>query len=161
MTKNSANSLNSNQERRLSVTCRYIDKLLGDMETSLNVSASKSAFPLYAPDVSSVQREIVEDYISRIRAQLVKVLDSHGVARPTSDIPVSRSLRANLAFINIAVEELNPEYMKGYGEVSPAAAAELRQISAELQVLATQLDRYLAHELRDNSSDRGENIEKC
>jgi hypothetical protein len=160
MVKSSPNSLNSNQERRLSVTCRYIDRLLGDMETSLNISVSKLAFPHYALDVSSAQKEIVEDYISRIRAQLVKVLDSHGVERPASDIPVSRSLRANLAFINIAMEELKPEYMKGYGEVSPAAAAELREISAELQELAGQLDRFLARELKENLSERSENVEK-
>jgi hypothetical protein len=161
MAKNPTNSMNSNQERRLSVTCRYIDKLLGDMETALNISASKLAFPHYALDVSSAQKEVVEDYISRIRAQLVRVLDSHGVARPASDIPVSRSLRANLAFINIAMEELKPEYMKGYGEISPAAATELRQISTELQALATQLDRYLASELRENPSERRENLEKA
>jgi len=160
MSKNSANSMNSNQERRLSVTCRYIDKLLGDMETSLNISASNLAFPHYTSDVSSAQREVVEDYISRIRAQLVKVLDSHGVERPAAEIPVSRALRANLAFINIAMEELKPEYMKGYGAVSPAAATELRQISAELQELARDLERYLARELRENPSERHENIEQ-
>lgn len=154
MRENSANSLNSNQERRLSVTCRYIDKLLGDMETSLNISASKLAFPHYALDVSSTQKEIVEDFISRIRSQLVRVLETHGVQRPAAEIPVSRALRANLTFISIAVEELKPEYMKGYGEVSPAAADELRQISVELQELAKQLDRYLARELRENPSER-------
>ena len=30
-----------NHERRLSVSCRYIDRLLADMEDMLNVSSSK------------------------------------------------------------------------------------------------------------------------
>ncbi len=47
-----SNSLNSNHERRLSVTCRHIDKLLAEMESALNVSTSKLAFPQYAPDLS-------------------------------------------------------------------------------------------------------------
>jgi len=34
------NSLNSNHERRLSVTFRHIDKLLAEMESALNVSTS-------------------------------------------------------------------------------------------------------------------------
>ena len=54
MPEGSANSLNSNHERRLSVTCRYIDKLLADMERILSVSSSRLAFPQYIPDLTSV-----------------------------------------------------------------------------------------------------------
>jgi len=139
----SANTLNSNHQRRLAVTCRYIDKLLAEMESSLNISASKLAFPQYSADLSPMQRKVIEDYISRIRAQLVRVLDGQGMERPTADIPVSRSLHANLAFVDIAAEELKPEYMRGYGEVPRQAAIELNGIAGELQGLVRQLDHYL------------------
>jgi len=154
------NSLNSNHERRLSVTCRYIDKLLADVETSLNISASKLAFPRYASDLSPAQRRVVEDYISRIRAQLVRVLDGQGIERPPADIPVSRSLHSNLAFIDIAAEELKPEYMRGYGEVPPVAAVELNGIAAELQGLVRQLDRYVTRGSRENLQERLEKLER-
>lgn len=159
MPEQSANSLNSNHERRLSVTCRYIDKLLADMEMSLNISASKLAFPHYASDLSPAQRRVVEDYISRIRAQLVRVLDGQGIGRPPADIPVSRSLHANLAFVDIAAEELKPEYMRGYGEVPAAAAVELNGIAAELQGLVRQLGRFLRHGARENLQERLEKLE--
>jgi hypothetical protein len=139
----SANSLNSSHQRRLSVTCRYIDKLLADMESSLNVSASKVAFPQYVLDISPSQRRIIEDYISQIRARLIRVLEGQGIERPPADIPVSRSLRVNLNFVDIAAEELKPEYMRGYGEVPLAAAVELNGIAAELKSLARQLGQYL------------------
>jgi len=154
------NSLNSNHERRLSVTCRYIDKLLADVETSLNISASKLAFPRYASDLSPAQRRVVEDYISRIRAQLVRVLDGQGIERPPADIPVSRSLHSNLAFIDIAAEELKPEYMRGYGEVPPVAAVELNGIAAELQGLVRQLDRFVTRGSRENLQERLEKLER-
>lgn len=137
-------SLNSNHERRLTATCRYIDKLLAEIENALNVSASKLAFPQYVLDVTPAQRQIVEDYISRIRAQLVRALDGQGIERPPADIPVSRSLHSHLAFIDIAAEELKPRYMRGYGEVPPAAGAELNSIASELQGLVRQLNRYLS-----------------
>jgi hypothetical protein len=38
-------SLNSNHARRLSVTCRHIDKLLADMENALAVANSKQCLP--------------------------------------------------------------------------------------------------------------------
>jgi len=156
----SANSLNSSHQRRLSVTCRHVDKLLADMESTLNVSASKVAFPQYALDISPAQRRIIEDYISRIRAQLVRVLDGQGIERPASDIPVSRALHVNLTFVDIAAEELNPEYMRGYGEVPPAAAVELNGIAAELKSLARQLDHYLTRGSRENLQERLERLEQ-
>jgi len=136
------------------VTCRYIDKLLADMESALNVSASKLAFPQYAPDITSAQRCVIEDYISCIRAQLVRVLDGQNIERPPADIPVSRSLHSTLTFVNIAVEELKPEYMCGYGEVTPEAAVELNRIAGELKGLVRQLDHYVTRGDGENLPQR-------
>lgn len=153
------NSLNSNHERRLSVTCRYIDKLLADMENTLNASSSKVAFPQYIADISPAQRRVIEDYVTRIRSQLVRVLDGQGMERPQPDIPVSRSLHSTLTFIDIAAEELKPEYMRGYGEVPGTAALELNGIAGELQGLVRQLDRYLTRESGQNLQQRLEHLE--
>jgi GTP-binding protein EngB required for normal cell division len=160
MPEGSANSLNSNHERRLSVTCRYIDKLLADMESILSVSSSRLAFPQYIPDLTSTQRRVVEDYIGRIRAQLVRVLDGQNIERPSADIPVGRSLHSTLTFVDIAVEELKPEYMRGYGEVPPQAAVELNGIAGELQGLVRQLDHYLMRGTGENLQDRLERLEQ-
>ncbi len=157
---NGSNSLNSNHERRLSVTCRHIDKLLAEMQSALNVSTSKLAFPQYAPDLSPAQRRVIEDYIGRIRAQLVRVLDGQSIERPPADIPVSRSLHSYLTFVDIATEELKPEYMRGYGEVPPAAGVELNGIAGELQGLVRQLDQYLMRGARENLQERLERLEQ-
>ncbi len=137
------NPLNSNHERRLSTTCRYIDKLLADIEASLNISSSKRAFPHYALDILPAQTRVIEEYIFRIRTQLLRTLDGQYIERRPADIPVSRLLHANLTFIDIAAEELKPEHMRGYGELPRTAAEELNGIAAELQGLVRQLDRYL------------------
>ncbi len=160
MPEDSANSLNSNHARRLSVTCRHIDKMLAEMESALNISTSKLAFPQYALDLSPAQRRVIEDYISRIRAQLIRVLDGQEIERPAPDIPVSRALHVNLTFVDIAAEELKPDYMRGYGEVPPAAAVELNGIAGELQSLVKQLDRYLTQGARENLQERLDRLEQ-
>ena len=137
-------SLNEYQARRLRVTCQYIDKLLCGVEEILNISASKAAFPRYSGDVAPAQRRTIEDYISRIRAQLVRVLDGQGISREKPLIPTSRAIHVALGTIDIAVEELKPEYMCGYGELPEAAATELNGIVGELRGLVSKLDRYLA-----------------
>jgi len=160
MAEESVNSLNSNHERRLIVTCRYIDKLLADMESILSVSSSRLAFPQYTPDLTSAQRRVVEDYIGRIRAQLIRVLHGQNIERPSADIPVGRSLHSTLTFVDIAVEELKPEYMRGYGEVPPRASVELNGIAGELQGLVRQLDHYLMRGTGENLQQRLERLEQ-
>lgn len=144
------NSLNSNHERRLTVTCRHIDKLLAEMESAMNVSSSKLAFPQYVPDLTADQQRGIEDYITRIRAQLLHVLDALGIDRPGADIPVSRSLHAHLTFIGIAAEEMKAQYMRGYGEIPAAGAMELNEVAGELQGLVQQLNEYLVRETPGN-----------
>jgi GTP-binding protein EngB required for normal cell division len=160
MPQGSANSLNSNHERRLTVTCRYIDKLLADMESMLSVSSSRLAFPQYIPDLTSAQRRVVQDYIGRIRAQLIRVLDGQNIEPPAADIPVGRSLHSTLTFVEIAVEELKPEYMRGYGQVPLQAAVELNGIAGELQGLVRQLDHYLMRGTGQNLQQRLEALEQ-
>jgi hypothetical protein len=153
-------SLNSNQARRLSVTCRHIDKLLADMENALAVATSRQAFPEYLSDVAPSQRQVIEDYIARMRVQLARVLDGLGIERPEPFIPVSRCLHTALTFIRIAAEELQPRYMRGYGEVSPAAATDLNRIALELMSLTTEFDDYVTSEIRGRTQSPEEELSK-
>lgn len=140
-------SLNSNHARRLSVACRHIDKLLADVENALSIADSKQAFPEYLSDVTPAERIVIEDYIGRVRVQLVRVLDGQGIERPEPFIPVSRCLHTALTFVRIAAEELQPKYMRGYGQISPAAATDLNRIASELMSLTTEFDHYVTSEI--------------
>jgi hypothetical protein len=153
-------SLNSNHVRRLSVACRHIDKLLADMEDALSVADSRQAFPEYLSDVTSAQRLGIEDYIARVRVQLVRFLDVQGIERPEPFIPVSRCLHTALAFIKIAAEELQPRYMRGYGQMSPAAATDLNRIALELVSLTTEFDQYVTSEIRARTESPEEEFSK-
>ena len=139
-----APSLNESQARRLRVTCQYIDKVLTDVEGILNTAASKAAFPRYSSDIAPVQRRTVEDYVTRIRAQLIRVLEGQGIPSEEPQIPASRAVHVMLGAVDIAVEELKPKYMRGYGEVPESVAMELNGIVGELAGLVSRLDGYLS-----------------
>jgi GTP-binding protein EngB required for normal cell division len=139
----SAGLLNEFQARRLRATCQYIDKLLSDISEILHASASKAAFPRFLPDIVPAQSRTIEDYLVRLRAQLVRVLDGQGIPRENPSIPASRAVHVALGTIDIAVEELKPHYMHGYGDLPEAAATELNGIVGELRGLVSKLDRYL------------------
>ncbi len=157
---NADHRLNEYQARRLRVTCQYIDKLLGEIEVILNTSASKTAFPRYSADVAPAQRRTIEDYIARLRAQLVRVLDGQRISREKPSIPASRAIHVSLGAIDIAVEELKPHYMRGYGDLPEAAAIELNGIVGELCGLVSKLDQYLAEGVGQDLKARLKRLEQ-
>jgi len=55
--------LNETQQRRLLVTCQYIDKLLSDIEHALHSATSQSPFPRYVMDITPTQAASLEDHI--------------------------------------------------------------------------------------------------
>lgn len=157
---NSPASLNEFQARGLTVTCQYVDKVIGEIGEILHSSTSKAAFPRYIQDIAPTQRRTIEDYLSRIRAQLTRVLDGQGIPRPEAWIPTSRAVYTALTTIDIALEELRPRYMQGYGEVPPELATELEGISGELRGLVARLNRYLIEDAGQDLHQRLARLEQ-
>lgn len=135
--------LNEYQSRRLRVTCQYIDKLLGDIESILNFSESKTAFPRYSANLSPEQRRAIEEYVARLRARIVGVLDAQGIAAQQAPIPALHAIGVALDAIGIEIEELMPEHMRGYGDLPEPAAKELNGIVEQLRELAAEFEAYL------------------
>jgi len=137
-------TLNASQRQRLLITCEHIDRLLGDIEATLNASASKGVFPIYVADISPMQRKTIEDYVARLRTQLLRVLAAQSLAPEPPHISAAHAIHVNLTFIDIAIAELAPHYMRGYGPVSEQGAADLKRIVTELESGVKELTEYMA-----------------
>jgi hypothetical protein len=66
------------------------------------------------------------------------------------EIPVTRSVLTDLAFVDIAIEELKPRYMRGCGAVPEDAVDGLNGVVHELRSLAGNMERYIRQELSTN-----------
>jgi GTP-binding protein EngB required for normal cell division len=149
--------LNSSQRLHLLSSAQYADKLLSEIEATLVASQSKSPFPKFKPDISSAQAKVVQDYIAKIRAQLVRVLDSQGVPIPAPQIGSVHSIRVTLGFVDIAFDECRPKRMAGYGALAESAAVEIAGLVDEMQGIISRLDSYLA---QDQSVDLGKRLRR-
>jgi GTP-binding protein EngB required for normal cell division len=158
--KRRAGELNENQQRRLRVSCQYVDKLLADIDDILHASISQSPFPRYIVDVSPAQVRVLEDYIRRIRSQLVHTIAWQKMHPEPPNIPATRAVATNLSFIDIAIEELRPKYMRGFGEVPEDAVAELNGVVHELRSLVDGMQGYLKQELGTNLEKRLEQLQR-
>ena len=136
--------LNPSQQRRLLSSFRYADKLLAEIEAVLAAAQSKSPFPKFQPDISPAQVRVVQDYISRMRAQIVRILEGLGVPVPAPSIGSVHAIRVTLGFVDIAFDECRPQRMTGYGDLAATASTALSGLVDEMQGIISRLDSYLA-----------------
>jgi GTP-binding protein EngB required for normal cell division len=151
--------LNESQQTRLRITCQYIDKLLGDIEDILHAATSQSPFPRYVVDINPAQIRVVEDHIRRLRSQLVRTIAWQQMKPVPADIRATGAVLTNLAFVDIAIEELKPHYMQGFGPVPDDAVSELNGVVHELRALVTGMERYLNQELSRDLEGRLQRLE--
>lgn len=140
--------LNEPQQRRLMVTCKYIDGLLDEIEAALESATGHSPFPRYVVDVTPTQARHIESEIARLRNELLRFLSWQDLAPQPADIPVTRSVLTDLSFVDNAVEELKPRYMRGCGPVPEDALEPLNQSIHGLQSMVRELQSYIRHEVR-------------
>ena len=136
--------MNESQQRHLLVTFQHVDNLLSETERILASAHPSSPFQEYTQDSTPAQREVTHDYVLRVRETMRRILDELKIP-PTS--PISGALwaaRNHLAFAGIAIVEIEPGHMKGYGELSEADKQMLNRVTAQLNELLGSLDNCLA-----------------
>ncbi len=153
-------ALNDAQRLRLSVSCRYIDRLLGEMDKILHAAGSQSPFDKYIVDITPAQTRVLEDYIHRLRGQLLRSLAWQQLEPDAPTIPVTHAILTHLSFIDIAVEELRPRHMRGSGAVNDHVAGELNGVVHELRSLLEAMNRYLRQEMGTSLEARLERLQQ-
>lgn len=135
--------LNENHQRRLRTTFGYIDGLLSDVERILSIAGDDSPFAKYVHDATPVQKQVISDYVARLRATMRAALEARKMDLPQPEVSAVWASRATLLSAEIALEELEPSYMRGYGEVSEEAARDLNGVISQLLDLLGQMESYL------------------
>jgi GTP-binding protein EngB required for normal cell division len=136
--------MNENHQRHLLATFQHVDNLLSEADHILASAGSPSPFQEYSQDSTPVQRKVTHDYILRVREAMRRVLSELGIPPKP---PVSGALwaaRNHTTFAGIAVTELEPEHMLGYGKLADEDRQTLDRIVAELNSVLNRLNAYLA-----------------
>lgn len=146
--------LNSAHKLHLLSSAQHADKLLSDVESILSASRAKSPFRKYKGSLLPAQAKVVEDYIGRIRTQLVRVLESEGILVPEPAFESVHAMRVTLAFVRIAFQECTANRMLGYGAVPESRVLGLNGLVDEMVAAVEKLDSYLARGLAEDLEAR-------
>jgi GTP-binding protein EngB required for normal cell division len=147
--------LNDSHRRILASSLAYLDELLVAIDTMASGAAARSPFSPYVPDLSASELHALPDYAAEIRARMAEMAGALGLAVARATVPTSRAIDLTLMSADIALEEIQPDKLRGYGAPTAAGAAAVEHFTAELSRLIQQLRTLLA---RGTAADLAERV---
>jgi GTP-binding protein EngB required for normal cell division len=132
----------------------YIEGRLNELEPLLAQSKRPSPLDQYAHDLSPTEAKVVEDYFARIRSTMVTCLEKHGIPVEVHRVGLRWALQTSLVSLSIAVEEVGPSRLRGYGGLDDAGRQEVVSIQQELDRLLDRVKAYLSDRLGHNLPER-------
>ncbi|MBM4271246.1 MAG: hypothetical protein FJ139_03685 [Deltaproteobacteria bacterium] len=136
--------LNKDHKRRLLIGLRYVNDLLADIEGIMATSVDPQVpFPKYVADITPAQRKIITAEIAHIREEMYRILENKNIKIDPPFISAVRAVQNAIHFADIAMEEMRPKYMRGYGELTGEAVRDLDEVVSRMQKLLRQILRAL------------------
>jgi hypothetical protein len=138
--------LNDNHRRRIFATCKHLDKMLTTIEAIVAAAPPEDGGALFHRHGQSLPPEVRADvaaWIRQCRDIMRSVMARHGLVPPPPVDDQQFAVSSVLGFMDLDVEELRPEHMKGYGVLDATAAADLDAIVAEFRAHITALSERL------------------
>jgi GTP-binding protein EngB required for normal cell division len=137
-----------------------MDNLLSEAEHILATAGSKSPFAEYTQDSTPVQRKVIHDYVERVRQAMGRAMEGLGLPRPGPVCGALWAANGQLTFTHIAVAEMEPQRMRGYGALSDKDIKVINEVVAELNAAIGRLLAYLNKGPDANLKTRFARLEK-
>ena len=125
--------LNEFQARHVEATFAQIDRLLAVVEALCKPNASP--FAKECADISPEEARFLESFAQQMRSRMIAALHRLGVPRPQAHLSARNSAAVTLRFAQIALADLSASSLRGYGDLDPAAAAEVGALASDIEEL--------------------------
>jgi GTP-binding protein EngB required for normal cell division len=143
--------MNESQKRSVLFGLLDIHRRMADMEAMLAQSLISSPFSQYVNDLSPTESRVVQDYFNRLRSTMLACLQEADIPLEVRQTSLRWSLQCGMIFLHIAVAEISPDRLRGYGTLDAAGQAHAVKMQQELTRLidrvATYLRQGLGHDL--------------
>ena len=135
-------------------TCLYMESRLNEMEPLLAQAKRPSPLDRHVHDLSPAEAKVMEDYFARIRSTMVTCLQKHGIPITVDRVSLRWSLQTSMIDLSIAVAEVAPQRLGGYGELDDAGRQEVLSMQQELDRLLDRVMAYLRERLGHDLPER-------
>lgn len=149
-----------NDFHRRSVLAGFLDihHRLAKLEGAMAGCDRSSPLSEFVQDISPAEIKVVQDYCSRVRSTMLACLEQCDIPLEVHRTSLRWALQTGVAFVGIAVDELGPERMRGYGTLDGNAQETLRKIQRELNRLIDRFSTYLRQGAGQDLAQRMERL---
>lgn len=136
--------------RALAAHFVYLDELLAKTQAACGVSHANGLFYRYELDVPRARLSTVLEGITRFRHQLDMFSSTWGLDLPAQPVLSSRALAVDFQFLDIALDEMSPHMLSGYGSLGDGFEHDYGRLQEALRVEIKAMSRaLLADDQRD------------
>ena len=152
--------LNNFHKRSVAIGFQDIHQRLTALEEAIACCERQSPLSEYVRDMSPTETKVVQDYFSRVRGALLDCLEQYEIPLESRRISLRWALQTGLAFVGIAVDELGPEHLRGYGALDSNGRAILRKIQQEIDCHVDRVSAYVRQGAGQDLAERLESLQK-
>jgi hypothetical protein len=134
---------NDNHQRYLATRLLHLDESIAEALQKLAPPEEGALSQRYVADASLAQRRILQDYQAQLRFVIRRFIQQYQIPQRRTAVSGLKAFHVALTFAQIAVEELRPSYMAGYGALDAPDAQAADRLSADLQALLARMSAYL------------------
>jgi hypothetical protein len=109
--------LETSVQRALAAHFVYLDELLAKTQAACGIARASRLFYRYELDVPNERLVDVLEAITRFRRHMDAFGVTWGLNLPAQRVLSSHALAVDLQFLDIALEEMSPPALSGYGEL--------------------------------------------
>ena len=146
--------MNESQTRFILTGFLDMHRRMAEMEAMLAQCPKPSVFSQYVHDLSPTESKVVQDYFARLRATMLDWLHESGIALEVRQTSLGWALQCGITFLHIAVAEMSPDRLRGYGHLDPEAATQVVKMQDGIRRLVERVAAYLRQGLGHDLSGR-------
>ena len=136
-------TLNDSQKRSILFGFLDIHRRMAELEAKIAQSMITSPFSQLVNDLSPTESKVAQDYFARIRTTMLACLQEAGIPLEVRRTSVRWGVEVGTTFLHIAVAELSPESLRGYGPMEANSAAVVSKMQQDLYRLIDRVRVYL------------------
>jgi hypothetical protein len=133
-----------NESHKRSVLFTFLDlhRRMAEMEAQIRQAGDPSPFAAWVNDLSPSEAGVVEDYFARLRQVMQGWLAECDIPLSPRQTSLRWALQCGMLFLGVAVAEIAPHRLAGYGPLHADDPERLGRIQDDVERL---IDRINAH----------------
>ena len=131
-----------------------IHRRLAELESLTSQGSRPSPFSQYVNDLSPTEVRVLLDHFARIRAVMLAHLEELSIPLEVRRTSVRWAFQTNLMQVQVGIDDMGPEQLKGYGQLDDSGRAVARRIQDDLTRLLDRTRSYLNQGLGRDLSER-------